>query len=219
MQFSLLSAQSYFIVGTDTGVGKTFIASRIVQQFANQGYKTVGMKPIASGCEKNAQGEWVNEDVTALTNASNVQAPLNIINPYRFQPAIAPHIAASQAGVNIEIAKISQCFSTLQQQADIVIVEGAGGFLVPINPQETLADLAVALKLPIILVVGMRLGCINHALLTVEAIKQRGLHLAGLVANQIDPQMPVFQENLESLKTRIDAPLLEVVNWLKAEIQ
>ena len=219
MQFSLLSAQSYFIVGTDTGVGKTFIASRIVQQFANQGYKTVGMKPIASGCEKNAQGEWVNEDVTALTNASNVQAPLNIINPYRFQPAIAPHIAASQAGVNIEIAKISQCFSTLQQQADIVIVEGAGGFLVPINPQETLADLAVALKLPIILVVGMRLGCINHALLTVEAIKQRGLHLAGLVANQIDPQMPVFQENLESLKTRIDAPLLEVVNWLKADIQ
>ena len=219
MQFSLLSAQSYFIVGTDTGVGKTFIASRIVQQFANQGYKTVGMKPIASGCEKNAQGEWVNEDVTALTNASNVQAPLNIINPYRFQPAIAPHIAASQAGVNIEIAKISQCFSTLQQQADIVIVEGAGGFLVPINPQETLADLAVALKLPIILVVGMRLGCINHALLTVEAIKQRGLHLAGLVANQIDPQMPVFQENLESLKTRIDAPLLEVVNWRKADIQ
>lgn len=219
MQFSLLSAQSYFIVGTDTGVGKTFIASRIVQQFANQGYKTVGMKPIASGCEKNAQGEWVNEDVTALTNASNVQAPLNIINPYRFQPAIAPHIAASQAGVNIEIAKISQCFSTLQQQADIVIVEGAGGFLVPINPQETLADLAVALKLPIILVVGMRLGCINHALLTVEAIKQRGLHLASLVANQIDPQMPVFQENLESLKTRIDAPLLEVVNWLKADIQ
>lgn len=213
MQFSLLSAQSYFIVGTDTGVGKTFIASRIVQQFANQGYKTVGMKPIASGCEKNAQGEWVNEDVTALTNASNVQAPLNIINPYRFQPAIAPHIAASQAGVNIEIAKISQCFSTLQQQADIVIVEGAGGFLVPINPQETLADLAVALKLPIILVVGMRLGCINHALLTVEAIKQRGLTLAGWVANQIDPQMPEFNENVASVKERVDANLLSVVQF------
>jgi dethiobiotin synthetase len=213
MKFSLLPPQSYFIVGTDTGVGKTFIASRLIQQFVTQGHQVVGMKPIASGCEKNAQGEWVNEDVTALTNVSNVQAPLNLINPYLFQPAIAPHIAANQAGVNIEIAKISQCFSTLQQQADMVVVEGAGGFLVPINLQETLADLAVALKLPIILVVGMRLGCINHALLTVEAIKQRGLNLAGWVANQIDPQMPVFQENLESLKTRIDAPLLETIAW------
>lgn len=213
MSFSQLSPQSYFIVGTDTGVGKTFIASRIVQQFANQGYKTVGMKPIASGCEKNAQGEWVNEDVAALTNASNVQAPLEFINPYRFQPAIAPHIAANQAGVNIEIAKISQCFSALQQQAEIVIVEGAGGFLVPINSQETLADLAVALKLPIILVVGMRLGCINHALLTVETIKNRGLNLAGWVANQIDPQMPEFNENVASVRKRVDANLLSVVQF------
>lgn len=213
MSFSQLKPSSYFIVGTDTGVGKTFIASRIVQQFVNQGYKTIGMKPIASGCEKNAQGEWMNEDVTALTNASNVQAPLDLINPYRFQPAIAPHIAANQAGVNIEIAKISQCFSTLQKQADIVIVEGAGGFLVPINPQETLADLPVALKLPIILVVGMRLGCINHALLTVEAIKNRGLNLAGWVANQIDPQMPEFNENVASVKERVDANLLSVVQF------
>ena len=213
MSFSQLKPNSYFIVGTDTGVGKTFIASRIVQQFANQGYKTVGMKPIASGCEKNAQGEWVNEDVTALTNASNVQAPLDLINPYRFIPAIAPHIAASQAGVNIEIAKISQCFSALQQQTDIVIVEGAGGFLVPINPQETLVDLAVALKLPIILVVGMRLGCINHTLLTVEAIKNRGLHLAGWVANQIDPEMPVFRENVATIQNRVEANLLSVVQY------
>lgn len=213
MSFSQLKPNSYFIVGTDTGVGKTFIASRIIQQFAAQGHQVVGMKPITSGCEKNAQGEWGNEDVTALTNVSNVQAPLDLINPYRFIPAIAPHIAANQAEVSIEVAKISQCFDALQQQADIVIVEGAGGFLVPINPQETLADLAVALKLPIILVVGMRLGCINHALLTVEAIKQKGLNLAGWVANQIDPQMPVFQENLESLKTRVDAPLLEIVSW------
>lgn len=213
MSFSQLKPNSYFIVGTDTGVGKTFIASRIVQQFANQGYKTVGMKPIASGCEKNAQGEWVNEDVTALTNASNVQAPLDLINPYRFQPSIAPHIAASQAGVEMQIQHILQSFHTLQKQADIVIVEGAGGFLVPINSQETLADLAVALKLPIILVVGMRLGCINHALLTVEAIKNRGLHLAGWVANQIDPEMPVFDENLDSLKSRILEPLKGVMNY------
>lgn len=213
MSFSQLKPNSYFIVGTDTGVGKTFIASRIVQQFANQGYKTVGMKPIASGCEKNAQGEWVNEDVTALTNASNVQAPLDLINPYHFQPSIAPHIAASQAGAEMQIPHILQSFHALQKQADIVIVEGAGGFLVPINSQETLADLAVALKLPIILVVGMRLGCINHTLLTVEAIKNRGLHLAGWVANQIDPEMPVFDENLDSLKARIVEPLKGVMNY------
>lgn len=210
-----MQPQSCFVVGTDTGVGKTYIACRLIQQYAAQGYKVVGMKPIASGCEKNAQGEWVNEDVTALTKASNVKADIDLINPYRFLPAIAPHIAASQAGVNIEISKILQSFHALQTQAEIVVVEGAGGFLVPINQQETLADLAISLKLPIILVVGMRLGCINHALLTVGAIKQRGLTLAGWVANQIDPQMPVFQENLESLKCRIDAPLLDIVKYTK----
>lgn len=213
MQFSLLSAQSYLIVGTDTGVGKTYIASRIIQYFVAQGHQVVGMKPIASGCEINAQGEWVNEDVTALRQASNVQASLNFINPYRFLPAIAPHIAAGQANVKIEIPNILQSFNALQSQAEIVVVEGAGGFLVPINQQETLADLAIALKLPIILVVGMRLGCINHALLTVEAIQQRGLTLVGWVANQIDSQMPEFNENLESLKSRIDVPLLDVVGW------
>lgn len=213
MLFSSLKAQSYFIVGTDTGVGKTFVASRLIQQFAAQGHQVVGMKPIASGCEKDAQGQWVNEDVTALINASNVKADHDLINPYRFFPAIAPHIAASQSNINIEIPHILQSFNTLQTQAEIVVVEGAGGFLVPINQQETLADLAIALKLPIILVVGMRLGCINHALLTVEAIQQRDLTLVGWVANQIDPQMTVLQENLESLKSRIEAPLLDVVAW------
>lgn len=211
MSFSALSPQSYFIVGTDTGVGKTFIASRLIEHFVTQGHQVVGMKPIASGCEKNAEGEWQNEDVTALSQASNVQAPLNLINPYRFQPAIAPHIAASQARVEMQIPHILQSFHALQKQADMVIVEGAGGFLVPINPQETLADFAVALKLPIILVVGMRLGCINHALLTVEAIKNRGLHLAGWVANQIDPEMPVFRENVATIQNRVEANLLSVV--------
>ena len=210
-----MQAQSCFIVGTDTNVGKTYVASRIIAQFVEDGYKTIGMKPIASGCELNANGELMNEDVTALSNASNIKAPLNLINPYRFQPAIAPHIAAQKIGVEMSIPTILNAFESLKNQAEVVVVEGAGGFLVPINNNQTLADLAVALKLPIVLVVGMRLGCINHALLTFEAIKNRGLHLSGWVANQIDPQMPVFQENLESLKRIIKAPLLEMVGWQK----
>jgi dethiobiotin synthetase len=205
--------KSYFIVGTDTDVGKTYVASRIIQQFVKDGYKTVGMKPIASGCEIDANRQLINEDVTALSKASNVQAPLDLINPYRFQPAIAPHIAAQKVGAEINIPTILKAYESLKNYAEIVLVEGAGGFLVPINQTQTLADLAAALKLPIILVVGMRLGCINHALLTVEAIQQRGLDLAGWVANQIDPEMPVFDENLKSLKSRIDAPLLNVVLW------
>jgi len=208
-----MQAQSFFVIGTDTNVGKTYVASRIITQFVKDGYKTVGMKPIASGCELDAKGELINEDVTALSNASNIKAPLNLINPYRFQPAIAPHIAAQKVGVEINIATILIAYENLKNKADIVVVEGAGGFLVPINQTQTLADLAVALKLPIILVVGMRLGCINHTLLTVEAIKNRGLHLAGWVANQIDPEMPVFQENLVSLSKRVDADLLSVVEF------
>jgi len=210
-----MQAQSFFIVGTDTNVGKTYVASRIISQFVKDGFKTVGMKPIASGCELDANEELINEDVNALSGASNVKAALDLINPYRFKPAIAPHIAAQKEGVEINISKILNAYESLKNQAEIVVVEGAGGFLVPINQSQTLADLALSLKLPIILVVGMRLGCINHALLTVEAIKNRGLHLAGWVANQIDPQMPVFDENLESLKIIIKAPLLNVIHWQK----
>ena len=208
-----MQPQSCFIIGTDTNVGKTYVASRIIQQFVNDGYKTVGMKPIASGCEVNTNGDLINEDVTALSKASNIQAPLNLINPYRFAPAIAPHIAASLAGVEVGIPEILKAYESLKNQAEIVVVEGAGGFLVPINQTQTLADLAVQLKLPIVLVVGMQLGCINHALLTVDAIQARGLTLAGWVANQIDPLMVMFEENVESLSERISAPLLSTVFW------
>lgn len=208
-----MQAQSCFIIGTDTNVGKTFVASRIIRQFVQDGYKTIGMKPIASGCEMSTNGELINQDVTAISQASNVQASLDLINPYPFQPPIAPHIAAQKLGVEINISDILSAYETIKNQVDIVVVEGAGGFLVPINQTQTLADLAVALKLPIILVVGMRLGCINHALLTVEAIEKRGLHLTGWIANQIDPDMAEFEDNLESLRSRIRAPLLEVMFW------
>ena len=205
--------QSYFIIGTDTNVGKTYIASALIKHFVRAGCQTVGMKPLASGCNITAEGELLNDDVLALRAASNVSAPLDLINSYRFAPAIAPHIAAEQVGEVVDCAQIVQAHQQLSTQADIVIVEGAGGFFVPLNGQQTLADLAVMLNLPIILVVGMRLGCINHALLTVEAIKARGLTLAGWVANLVDPDMPVFAENLASLQQRIAAPCLSVVGW------
>ena len=205
--------KSYFIIGTDTNVGKTYVASALVQHFVRLGFQSLGMKPIASGCERNQRGELINDDAQALINASNVSAPLNLINPYRFEPAIAPHIAATQAGVFIDLHEITQAYVQLTTLAEAVVVEGAGGFFVPLNETQTLADLAVQLNIPIILVVGMRLGCINHALLTVEAIQSRGLCLTGWVANQIDPNFEMFEENLASLKKRIVAPCLSVVGW------
>ena len=206
-------SKSYFVIGTDTNVGKTYIASGLVQHFVQAGYTTSGMKPIASGCEANQQGELLNEDVNNLRNASNVQAPLDLINPYRFLPPIAPHLAAEQIGVKMQLDIIKKAYVKLTAIAEVVIVEGAGGFFVPINAAETLADLASTLNIPIILVVGMRLGCINHTLLTVEAINARGLTLAGWVANQIDENMSMFDENLMSLKQRLLAPCLSVVRW------
>lgn len=206
-------AQSYFVIGTDTNVGKTYVASTLVKHFAAQGLKTIGMKPVASGCELNEKSELINEDVTALISASNINADLGLINPYRFVPAIAPHIAAEQAGVQIDLAVIQQAYTQLASLADVVVVEGAGGFCVPLNKTQTLADLAVLLNIPMILVVGMRLGCINHALLTVEAIQARRLKLAGWIANEIEPNFTMFDENLNSLQQRIAAPCLSVVRW------
>lgn len=205
--------QSYFVIGTDTNVGKTYVASALVRHFAAKGYSTIGMKPIASGCMRDGNGVLLNDDVSALAAASNVPASLDLINPYRFEPAIAPHIAAAQVEKIIDCEVIRLAYQQLKAVADVVIVEGAGGFLVPLNNQETLADLAVLLNIPVILVVGMRLGCINHALLTVEAIKSRGLTLAGWVANRVDAEMPVFEENLVSLQQRIAAPCISVVGW------
>lgn len=206
-------AQSYFVIGTDTNVGKTYVASALVKHFAAQGLKTVGMKPVASGCELNEKSELINEDVTALISASNINADLGLINPYRFVPAIAPHIAAEQAGVRIDSGVIQEAYTKLARLADVVVVEGAGGLCVPLNKAQTLADLAVLLNIPVILVVGMRLGCINHALLTVEAIQARGLKLTGWIANEIEPNFAMFDENLSSLRQRVSAPCLSVVRW------
>jgi dethiobiotin synthetase len=198
---------AWFIAGTDTGVGKTFVASALLLGLRNSGVKALGMKPVAAGCDANGR----NDDVEALIAASGVAAPRELINPYLFAPAIAPHIAAAEAGRAIDIARIVAAFTALRALADALLVEGVGGFCVPLGPHDDSADLAAALGLPVILVVGMRLGCINHALLTRQAIAARGLRLAGWVANRIDPAMSRFAENLAAIDERIAAPRLGVI--------
>ncbi|MDD5299581.1 MAG: dethiobiotin synthase [Gallionella sp.] len=198
---------NYFITGTDTGVGKTLVSCALLYGFAALGKRVVGMKPVAAGCTEGGQ----HEDVTQLRAASNVLASKGQINPYCFTQAIAPHLAAQFIGVNINFARIVESFTELNTQADIVIVEGAGGFRVPLNAGQDSADLAVQLGQPVVLVVGMRLGCLNHALLTAEAIAARGLTLAGWVANVLDANMAMLNENIAALRQRIDAPLLGVI--------
>jgi dethiobiotin synthetase len=203
---------AYFITGTDTDVGKTYIASTLVKHFCQQGLQAVGMKPVAAGAEL-VNGRLLNSDVIELIKASNVDADLALINPYVFAPAIAPHIAAEQAAIKVSLDNIQQSFDALQAKADVVVVEGVGGFRVPINRQETMADLAVKLNLPVILVVGVRLGCINHALMTAGSIRAAGLNLVGWVANRIDQNMPAIEENIATLKAMIKAPCIADVAW------
>jgi len=203
---------AYFITGTDTDVGKTYIASALIKHFCKQGLLTVGMKPVAAGAEL-VNGRLLNSDVTELIKAGNVDADLALINPYVFPPAIAPHIAAEQAGVSVSLDNIQQAFDVLQAKADVVVVEGAGGFRVPINHEQTMADLVVKLNLPVIMVVGVRLGCINHALMTAGSIRAVGLNLVGWVANRIDPNMPAIEENILTLKAMLKAPCVANVAW------
>ncbi|HSH87133.1 MAG: dethiobiotin synthase [Methylophilus sp.] len=195
----------FFVTGTDTGVGKTTVTVRLMQHFAAQGLKVVGMKPVASGCEW-VDGRWQNDDVMQLTAASNVQAPPELVNPYCFQPAIAPHLAAAQAGVEIQLDVIKAAYTALTGLADVVIVEGAGGLLVPLNETQTMGDLLRMLELPALLVVGMRLGCINHALLTRQVLQQQQLSFCGWVANQVDPEMRMQPENLQTLVAWLQQP-------------
>lgn len=205
----------YFIAGTDTDVGKTLVASALLEAFVGRGKKAVGMKPVAAGCVETPTGLRC-EDVEKLRAAGNVVASPELVNPYALAAPIAPHIAAERAGVEISLETIDQAFHQLRAMADVVVVEGVGGFAVPLSADQDSADMAEMLGLPVILVVGMRLGCINHALLTAQAIRHKGLRLAAWVANRIDPDMIAFDENLRTLKTHLAAPLLCVVPHLAA---
>ena len=203
------NGHAWFITGTDTEIGKTFVACALLHALRRTGLSALAMKPIAAGFDENG----FNDDVERLLAASSVQPPRALVNPYGVRAAIAPHIAAEEEGRSIELAHIADAFAQLQAMADAVLVEGVGGFCVPLGASCDTADLAALLKLPLILVVGMRLGCINHALLTQQAIAARGLPLAGWVANRIDPAMSRFAENLAALQARLPAPLLGVVEY------
>lgn len=214
---------AYFVTGTDTGVGKTRTSCALIHALRRAGHaRVVGMKPVAAGCDwvpgvDGNPGEWLNEDVVQLRAASSLKVPSAFDNPYALPDAVSPHLAARNEDVVIDIGHIEASFHALSQHTDAVVVEGAGGFIVPLHEAlgqfATSADLATRLRLPVILVVGLRLGCLNHALLTQEAISRRGLTLAGWVANVVDPDMPEQAGNLATLQQQLQAPLLAHWAW------
>lgn len=204
--------KAFFITGTDTDCGKTLVSSALLCAFAQRGLRVIGMKPVASGSEIEA-GCLVNRDVVALQTYANVALPNDIINPYIFQPAISPHFAAAESGVAITLERIENSFRQCCQAADIVIVEGAGGWRVPLGPNFFISDLAKALNLPVIIVSGLTLGCINHTLLSAEAICNDQLELVGWVANAVDPHYANIRQTVETLQQQLQAPLLAHFDW------
>ncbi|MEJ2515768.1 MAG: dethiobiotin synthase [Gammaproteobacteria bacterium] len=196
-----------FITGTDTGVGKSLFAAALLHRLAAAGVAAAGYKPVSAGCEP-VDGRLVNEDAALLQAAAPVALPLETVNPVALEPAVAPHLAAADAGIRLSVRPLAEGFRAVAGQARFVVVEGAGGWRVPLNATETLADLARELALPVVLVVGLKLGCLNHALLSAEAVRRDGLTLAGWVANMADPAMPRLEGNIETLRRRLEAPLM-----------
>ena len=202
-----------FITGTDTEIGKTFVSSLLIKLLIEEGLQVAAMKPVASGAEI-INGTLKNDDALSLIQASNVDADYKNINPYVFEPAVSPHIAAENAGVEIDLEKIKKCFDLLQKISDVVVVEGVGGWYAPLSCHTTVADLAEELQLPVILVVGLHLGCLNHALLTVQAIRQSGLPIAGWIANHVQKDFSSAEKNIKTLKHFLnDFPFLGSVPY------
>ncbi|HET7370431.1 MAG TPA: dethiobiotin synthase [Gammaproteobacteria bacterium] len=218
----MAAERGYFVTGTDTEIGKTIVSAALIRALNRRGRRTVGMKPVASGCIETADG-LRNEDAVALMNAAAADCPYEDVNPYAFVPPIAPHIAADEAGVSIEFGRVQECHERLAAAADCVVVEGVGGWTVPLNADQSVADLAVALDLPVVLVVGMRLGCLNHALLTAESMRRAGVRCAGWVANDLDGAMGRLKENVATLQRMMPFPMIARVPVLrdpdKAEIE
>jgi dethiobiotin synthetase len=203
-------SRSYFVTGTDTGVGKTLVTAALLRRLREAGVAVAGMKPIAAGSVAGPEGP-ANEDALLLQAESSERHPYATVNPFLFEPAIAPHIAAAEAGIAIDMDRIAAAHARLSASAEIVLAEGAGGFLVPLGGSRSCAELPVLLGMDVILVVGLRLGCLNHALLTVEAIAARGLALAGWIGNHIDPGFARYDANVATLEARIPAPCLGLV--------
>jgi len=204
---------AFFIAGTDTEVGKTYVTSLLLKFLAKHKRQAIGFKPIAAGAEE-AFGQLVNDDALSLMECASTHAKYEQVNPFCFEPPIAPHIAAKRAGIEVTVEQLQHHYHALATLgAEFTLVEGAGGWALPINDTEYMYDWVKTQQLPVILVVGMKLGCLNHALLTVQVLKMQGVKCVGWVANQIDKDMAEFDENLATLRQRIDAPLLAVAPY------
>jgi dethiobiotin synthetase len=199
----------FFVTGTDTEVGKTYAACALIHALRAQGLSVAAMKPVAAGTD--AEGR--HEDVEQLRDAASVEVSRELMTPYLFVPPVAPHVAATEAGTRIELARIGACYEEIARLADAMVVEGVGGFRVPLNEREDASDLAAMLGLPVVLVVGLRLGCLNHALLTAEAIERRGLRFAGWIGNAIDPGMARPEASITALRGRLAAPCLGLLPY------
>jgi dethiobiotin synthetase len=203
-----MTARTIFITGTDTGVGKTHVTCELLRLLRAQGVRACGFKPVSSGCARTPQG-LRNEDALALQMAAEISEPYEAINPYAFEPAIAPHLAAMQAGLRIDLQRLNAAYAQLASTYDVVLIEGAGGWQVPLTEGAAFADWVATQDWPVVLVVGMRLGCINHAMLSAESIMRR-TRLLGWIANPQPPVMPMLDENIDALRQRMPAPLLHL---------
>jgi dethiobiotin synthetase len=215
----MTESKGFFVTGTDTEVGKTLVSSALILKLREQGINAIGFKPVVAGTYQDAEGMALNEDLEALRIASNLGSSALSLCPYVLDQPAAPHLVAAHQGLKLELSVMLQGFQNIQNQADCVVVEGAGGLLIPLNDDEDLAMFAQEIALPIILVVGMKLGCINHALLTYEAIKARHLNIAGWVANTLSTEMPLIDGNIQALQARIDAPFLGLIPPLPKALQ
>jgi dethiobiotin synthetase len=209
----------FFITGTDTEVGKTLVSGALILKLRKQGKHVLGFKPVVAGTYQSNEGQWLNEDVETLRIASNLAPGELTLCPYVLDTPAAPHLVAKSKNIRLELDTMMRAYSEIQKQSDCMVVEGAGGFLTPLNDHEDLGNFAERINLPVILVVGMQLGCMNHTLLTIEAIKVRHLKIAGWVANTLSQKMHLLTENIESLQSKIDAPFLGLIPQLPAAIQ
>ncbi|MBU3616571.1 dethiobiotin synthase [Polynucleobacter sp. JS-Polo-80-F4] len=212
-------SNGFFVTGTDTEVGKTLVSGALILKLREQGMNAIGFKPVVAGTYQNAQGLTLNEDIETLRLASNLDSLELSLCPYVLDQPAAPHLVAKHQGSTLEMDIMVEAFQKIQKVADCVVAEGAGGFLIPLNANEDLSAFAKAIDLPVILVVGMKLGCINHALLTYEALKARHLNIAGWVANALSTEMSLLQENAQAIEARIEAPFLGLIPALPKELQ
>ncbi len=206
--------KGFFITGTDTDVGKTRIALGLINKLNTMGHTTTVMKPLSAGCDSTPDG-LRNDDAVQLIQQASFKPDYDKVNPYAFKPAIAPHLAAEKENTVIDLSRIKNIFDELSAQADYIVVEGAGGWKVPINKQQTMAELASALALPVILVTGMRLGCLNHAILTIESIQHAGIPIAGWIANTLSKDFTELDANIKTLKEHLEIPFLGTVPYME----